>query len=148
MATEGNKNSNAQLHRKNAPESPELNLKNLISSTTTWKEFLVLFATGFILWKLVNMLEGFFSSLTSLFTHASAMYSAPIAVVKTLDWHIVFLGSALILSITTIACFLLGSVFGKKTTELPIGETKESISTLVETVKSLIETVKSLIEKK
>ena len=148
MAKEGNQNSNAQLNPKNAPPSPDLNVKNAISSTTTAKEFLVLFATGYILWKLVNMLGGFFLSLTSLFTSASAMYSAPIAVVKTLDWHIVFLGSALILSITTIACFLLGSVFSKKTIELPFGETKESVGTLVEAVKSLIETVKSLIDKR
>jgi hypothetical protein len=142
MAKEGDQHINIQLSPDNAPEGPPLNVKNAISSTTTAKEFLVLFATGYILWKLVSMLEGFFFSLISLFTHASAMYSAPIAVVKTLDWHIVFLGSALILSITTIACFLLGSVFGKKNNESLIGETKESIGTLVEAVKSLIESKK------
>lgn len=142
MAREGDRHINIQLSPENAPDAPELNVKNAISSTVTAKEFLVLGVTGFILLKLVTMLEGFFASLISLFTHASAMYSAPIAVVKTLDWHIVFLGSALILSITTIACFLLGSVFGKKANESLIGETKESIGTLVEAVKSLIESKK------
>ncbi|PBJ97565.1 hypothetical protein CMV24_02285 [Pseudomonas plecoglossicida] len=145
MAKEGKNNTNAQLSPDNAPESPELNIKNALRSVDTAKELLVLMAIGYILYRLLGMLGGFLSSLAEIFTKASAMYSAPIAVVKTLDWHIVFLGSALILSITTIACFMLGSVFGKKNGTLLVTDSKESITTLTESVKSLVESVKSLI---
>lgn len=145
MAKEGKNNSNAHLSPDNAPDSPELNIKNALFSFDTFKEALVLSAVGYILYSLVRMLGGFLSSLAEIFTKASAMYSAPIAVVKTLDWHIVFLGSALILSITTIACFMLGIVFGKKNSALLVTDSKESITTLTESVKSLVESVKSLI---
>lgn len=74
------------------------------------KEYFVIFVGIWVIYSLVSILKMFFTRITDLFTQAVYFKSAPVTIAKTLDWHILVLGGALIISITTIAMVLLRSV--------------------------------------
>ena len=116
----------------------EKNWKDALSSAQHVKEFFVILAVLIALAWLLGILTGFVSSITSLFTEAVRLHSAPVTVVKTMDWHVILLGSALIVGISAILIVLLKSVFDsgkadKKTpdglalNDMPFGEVAKSL---------------------
>ena len=122
------------------PQNPEdgggTNWLKLAASVQHTKELIVIGAAAFILLWMMWILNRFIDSLIILFTQASATYSAPIAVVKTMDWHVLALGVSMIVGISAISIILMKSVFGttsQKTTDglnlkdLPVGEFLSSV---------------------
>ncbi|QZA52641.1 hypothetical protein [Pseudomonas sp. 2hn] len=80
------------------------------------KEYFVIAAAVWVVVSLVSALTGFIKSITELFTQAVYYKSAPVLIAKTIDWHILVLGGALILSITTIIMVTLRSVMNNSPT--------------------------------
>lgn len=64
----------------------------------------------YALWSLLGMLKSFILEISQVFSSAVKLHSAPLLVVRTFDWHILLLGTALIVSISTILIVLLKSV--------------------------------------
>lgn len=113
---------------------PKLSWLAAITGVQTLKELIVIIAASAVLIKLLDILAGFFSSISSLFNEAVKLHSAPIAVVRTFDWHLVLLGVSLVIGISAIVIVLLKSVFnghgsssgktedGLKLADLPLGQ--------------------------
>lgn len=74
------------------------------------KEVSVIVTAIYVLVMLVRLLRSFMDGISSVFIEAVSLKSAPVVVVKTMDWHTLVLGGALILSITTILMVMLKSV--------------------------------------
>lgn len=74
------------------------------------KEYAVIGVAVWVVYMLVTTLVTFMKGLTELFTQAVYFKSAPVLMVKTIDWHILLLGGTLIISITTILMVMLRSV--------------------------------------
>ncbi|WP_263220158.1 hypothetical protein [Pseudomonas atacamensis] len=129
------------VHTNAAPpqtseESGGTNWLKLAASVQHTKELIVIGAAASILLWMMYILHRFIDSLVTLFTRASETYSAPIAVVKTMDWHVLGLGVSMIVGISAISIILMKSVFGtnsQKTTDglnlkdLPVGEFLNSV---------------------
>ncbi|MEK2609703.1 hypothetical protein WLF18_11380 [Pseudomonas shirazensis] len=122
----------------NGPDEEKKNWKDALSSAQHVKEFLVILAVGGALVWLLSILSGFIGAISALFTEAVLLHSAPIAVVKTMDWHVVLIGTTLTVGIAAILIVLLKSVFDsgkteKKTSDglalndMPFGEVVKSI---------------------
>lgn len=75
-----------------------------------FKEYFVIAVGIWVVYNLVTILKAFITSITDLFTQAVYFKSAPVTMIKTIDWHILVLGGALIISITTIMMVMLRSV--------------------------------------
>ncbi len=113
-----------------------------LTGIQTLKELLVIIAASTVLIVLLTILSGFFSSITGLFNEAAKLHSAPVAVVRTFDWHLVLLGVSLIVGISAIVIVLLKSVFngggsergttedGLKLADLPLGQLISSLRDL------------------
>ncbi|MFK4234913.1 hypothetical protein [Pseudomonas guariconensis] len=101
----------------------EKNWKDALSSAQHVKELIVICAVSFALIWLLAILTSFVSAVTALFTEAVRLHSAPVTVVKTMDWHVILIGSALIVGISAILIVLLKSVFdsGKTDKKTPDG---------------------------
>ncbi|MBV6287383.1 hypothetical protein [Pseudomonas aegrilactucae] len=122
----------------NNPTIADKNWKDALSSVQHIKELGVIVAVSLALVWLLCILTGFVSSITELFTEAVRLHSAPVTVVKTMDWHVILIGSALILGVSAILIVLLKSVFDsgrsdKKTPDglalgdMPFGEVVKSV---------------------
>lgn len=123
---------------KPGADDDKKNWKDALSSAQHVKEFLVILAVGGALVWLLKILSGFIDAISALFTEAVRLHSAPIAVVKTMDWHVVLIGTTLTVGIAAILIVLLKSVFDsgkteKKTSDglalndMPFGEVVKSI---------------------
>lgn len=132
------------------PQSPQPNHGNLDDDGVNWlgkaatlqnlKETLVIAAcVGLLVW-LMCILTSLVNAIVEIFKNAVNLYSAPIAVVKTMDWHVLGLGVSLVVGVSAISIILMKSVFGsnnKKTsdglnlTDMPIGEFLTSIKDLI-----------------
>lgn len=128
------------LESSNATKTPEdgggTNWLKLAASVQHTKELIVIGAASAILLWMMCILSRFIDALITLFTRASQTYSAPIAVVKTMDWHVLGLGVSMVVGISAISIILMKSVFGtnsQKTADglnlkdLPVGEFLNSV---------------------
>lgn len=133
-------NPSGTLESSNATKTPEdgggTNWLKLAASVQHTKELIVIGAASAILLWMMCILNRFIDSLIILFTQASKTYSAPIAVVKTMDWHVLALGVSMVVGISAISIILMKSVFGtnsQKTVDglnlkdLPVGEFLSSV---------------------
>jgi len=107
----------------------------MASSIQHLKEAVVILsAAGVLVWLLI-VLTSLMNSIISLFQEAVRLHSAPVTVVKTMDWHVLGLGVSLIIGVSAISIILLKSVFGGgkqtpdglKLSDLPVGEFLESL---------------------
>lgn len=107
----------------------------MASSIQHLKEAVVILsAAGVLVWLLI-VLTSLMNSIISLFQEAVRLHSAPVTVVKTMDWHVLGLGISLIIGVSAISIILLKSVFGGgkqtpdglKLSDLPVGEFLESL---------------------
>jgi len=107
----------------------------MASSIQHLKEAVVIVsAAGVLIWLLI-VLTSLMNSIISLFQEAVRLHSAPVTVVKTMDWHVLGLGVSLIVGVSAISIILLKSVFGGgkhtpdglKLSDLPVGEFLESL---------------------
>lgn len=107
----------------------------MASSIQHLKEAVVILsAAGILIWLLI-VLTSLMNSVISLFQEAVRLHSAPVTVVKTMDWHVLGLGVSLIIGVSAITIILLKSVFGGgkqtpdglKLSDLPVGEFLESL---------------------
>lgn len=127
-----------QVNNGAGADDAKKNWKDALSSAQHVKEFLVILAVGGALVWLLIILSGFIGAISALFTEAVRLHSAPIAVVKTMDWHVVLIGTTLTVGIAAILIVLLKSVFDsgkaeKKTSDglalndMPFGEVVKSV---------------------
>lgn len=102
------------------------------------KEGIVIVSAASVLCWLMFILTKLVFSVVDLFSEAVRLHSAPIAVVKTMDWHVLGLGVSLIVGVSAISIILMKSVFssgekqtpdGLKISDLPVGEFLESVKT-------------------
>jgi len=126
-----NENESSSFQQFTTPEAPEglaplpiatSEVREMVSDTKkfNWlaysftskllKEYAVIGAAVWVVYMLVTTLVTFMKGLTELFTQAVYLKSAPVLMVKTIDWHILLLGGTLIISITTILMVMLRSV--------------------------------------
>lgn len=107
----------------------------MASSIQHLKEAVVILsAAGVLVWLLI-VLTSLMNSIISLFQEAVRLHSAPVTIVKTMDWHVLGLGVSLIIGVSAISIILLKSVFGGgkqtpdglKLSDLPVGEFLESL---------------------
>ncbi len=98
------------------PDAKRFNWLAYSFTSKLLKEYAVIGIAGWVVWKLVTTLVTFMTGLTELFTQAVYFKSAPVLMVKTIDWHILVLGGTLIISITTILMVMLRSVLAAHTT--------------------------------
>lgn len=92
------------------PDQPRFNWLAYSLTSKLLKEYLVIGITVWVVYKLVSILANFMTGLSDLFKQAVYFKSAPVLMVKTMDWHILVLGGTLIISITTILMVMLRSV--------------------------------------
>lgn len=131
MSIVHNENESTSTQQFSTPEAPEglaplplatSEVRDSISDTKkfNWlaysftnkllKEYAVISVAVWVVYMLVTTLVDFMKSLTELFTQSVYFKSAPVLMVKTIDWHILLLGGTLIISITTILMVMLRSV--------------------------------------
>jgi hypothetical protein len=93
-----------------APDTKRFNWLAYSFTSKLLKEYAVIGVAVWVVYMLVTTLVAFMKGLTELFTQAVYFKSAPVLMVKTIDWHILLLGGTLIISITTILMVMLRSV--------------------------------------
>lgn len=117
-------------------KSEEKNWLTAAASVQHLKEAIVIFSSGAVLIWLMSILTMLMNSVISLFTEAVRLHSAPVTVVKTMDWHVLGLGVSLIVAVSAVSIILMKSVFGSggkqtpdglKLSDLPVGEFLESL---------------------
>lgn len=106
------------------------------------KEVIVLLVAGGVLCWLLLMLSEFMNSISQVFLGAAKLYSAPVAIARTFDWHLVLLGVSLVVGVSAIVIVLLKSVFnggasgdrkaddGLKFEDMPAGQLVSSVVSL------------------
>ncbi|QYN02761.1 hypothetical protein K1T36_06285 [Pseudomonas protegens] len=119
-------------------KTDETNWKTAAASIQHLKEVVVILsAAGVLIW-LMSILTKLIYSIVDLFSEAVRIHSAPVTVVKTMDWHVLGLGISLIVGVSAISIILMKSVFssggkqtpdGLKLSDLPVGEFLESVKT-------------------
>ncbi|WP_407729462.1 hypothetical protein ACJJU9_21360 [Pseudomonas helleri] len=132
----GEKPPNTAVGGEHKPD--DKNWLTAVASIQHLKEGLVIFSAGGVLIWLMSILTMLMNSVISLFSEAVRLHSAPVTVVKTMDWHVLGLGVSLIVSVSAVSIILMKSVFGSggkqtpdglKLSDLPVGEFVESLKT-------------------
>jgi len=138
------KNESAQKENESAQKekeedeqkSEDKNWLTVAASVQHLKEACVILSAGGVLIWLMSILTMLMNSVISLFSEAVRLHSAPVTVVKTMDWHVLGLGVSLIVAVSAVSIILMKSVFGSggkqtpdglKLSDLPVGEFLESL---------------------
>lgn len=111
-----------------APENRGINWLNALASIQHLKELLVILVAIYVVWKLLDMLRIFIGSLSATMLGAANLYSAPIAVMKSIDWHVLLLGTALIVALAAIVIVMLKNVLAQSNERSPSSKSGDGLN--------------------
>lgn len=110
-----------------------INWRNSFFTIRQFKELTVIGFAICVLWSLLEMLGKFVDSLGNMLNKAGVLSRSPLAVAQTIDWHVLLIGTALIVAIATILIVLMKNVLASESSveqgrsdlevkDMPIGE--------------------------
>lgn len=113
--------------------SSDINWRNSFFSIRQIKELIVIGFAIYVLWCLLKMLGTFVEALGNMLNKVGVFSRSPFVVAQAIDWHVLLIGTALIVAIATILIVLMKNVLASESSaeqgrsdlevkDMPIGE--------------------------